>query len=446
MIRATWETLRTLYRARDNVVAAWPKSFYRRDWIRERVLGRTLFIANSPATVQHVMVTRAGNYRKSLANTQTLKPLLGNGLFVSEGELWARQRRILNPAVHTQRLEGYAAQIVACAEVFADAWARRPDGEVEDVTGAFTQLTAEIIARLMFNFPLGDRAPGLYAAFLDYQATHGRMHFAEFLGLPSWLPRPSRWRGDRAVRAFDTVIEDIIRAGRARPEGVGEFEDLLRLLLEYRDEEGRPMPPALVRDEVASMFLAGHETTAITLTWAFWLLERHPEVEAELHAELAAVLGGRAPTFADVPRLEFTRAVVEETLRLYPPVHVFSRQANAPDVIEGVALEKDAFVVISAWVLHRHTVHWREPERFQPARFLARNAADLPRGAYIPFGAGPRACLGRHLGLLESVLLLALLAQRFRLRLSPPGHPVEPVGRMTLRPRCGMPMAVHRRA
>jgi cytochrome P450 len=444
-MRATWETLRTLLRARDNVVAAWPKSFYRRPHIRERLLGRTLFIANSPETVDHVMVANARNYRKSPANTQTLRPLLGDGLFVSEGELWARQRRILNPSVHTQRLPGYTTGITACGQDFLDAWDRRPDGTVEDATAAFTQLTAEVISRLMFRFPLGERAARLYRAFLDYQATHGRMHFSEFLGLPAWLPRPSRWRGDRAVREFDAVIHDIITTGRARPEGVGEFEDLLRLLIDHRDESGQPMPPRLIRDEVASMFLAGHETTAITLTWAFWLLERHPDSEARLHAELDNVLAGRTPDFADVPRLEFTRAVVEETLRLFPPVHVFSRQALGADTIAGEPLEPGAFVVISAWVLHRHTLWWEEPTTFRPERFLPANAGALQRGAYIPFGAGPRACLGRHLGLLESVILLAMIAQRYRLRLHPAGHPVEPIGRMTLRPSHGMPMAAWRR-
>ena len=205
------------------------------------------------------------------------------------------------------------------------------------------------------------------------------------------------------------------------------------------------MDPGLVRDEMASIFLAGHETTAITLGWAFYLLERHPEVEARVHAELDQVLGGRTPTFEDMPSLVFTRAVIDETLRLYPPVHVFTRQAIGPDEISGHKIPAGAFVTISSWVLHRHTLWWDEPEAFKPERFLPGNAQKINPFAYIPFGAGARICLGKHLGLLESTLLLAQIAQSFRLRVRP-GHTVEPLGRMTLRPRGGLPMRIARRS
>lgn len=440
-LRDTWDIVRTLNRARNNMIAAWPKSYFRREFVHERYLGRSLFLVNDPAGVHWVMVINAKNYHKSPANTQTLKPLLGNGLFVSEGELWTRQRRTMNPALHTQRLEGYARTIVKTADEMLTEWAAHgPAGFEIDVTEPFTLVTAEIISRLMFNYPLGEQGVRLFQAFKEYQASHGRVHMAEFFGLPGWFPRPGRSRGRRAVEKFDSVLLEIIRTGRERGEP-SEFEDLLQMLLSFRDENGQPMDAALVRDEVASIFLAGHETTAITLTWAFYLLERHPAVEAQLHREIAAVLGTRSPEFADLPKLQWARAIIEETLRLYPPVHVFSRQALADDTVCGQPVPAGSLVTISSWVLHRHQKYWEEPDAFKPERFLPAQAHFVNRSAYLPFGLGPRVCLGKHLGLMEATLLLTMVAQRFTLRIRP-GHAADPLGRMTLRPAHGMPMRI----
>jgi cytochrome P450 len=440
-LRDTWDMVRSLHRARNNMITAWPKSYYRREFAHERYLGRSHFLVNDPVGVHWVMVGNARNYRKSPANTQTLKPLLGNGLFVSEGDLWTRQRRTMNPATHTQRLEGYARTIVeTTAEMLAGWRAHGPDGFMRDVTEPFTLVTAEIISRLMFNYPLGQQGMRLFEAFKDYQASHGRVHMSEFFGVPSWFPRPGRRRGRRAVEKFDAVLLEIIRTARARGQPC-EFDDLLQMLLDFRDEQGQPMDPALVRDEVASIFLAGHETTAITLTWAFYLLEKHPRVQARLLQEIADVLGARSPTFADLGKLAWARAIVEETLRLYPPVHVFSRQAIDDDIVCGQPVPAGSLVTISSWVLHRHQKYWDDPAAFKPERFLPAQAHITNRAAYLPFGLGPRVCLGKHLGLMEATLLLTMVAQNFELRLKP-GHPVEPLGRMTLRPRFGMPMQI----
>jgi cytochrome P450 len=244
------------------------------------------------------------------------------------------------------------------------------------------------------------------------------------------------------VARFDRVILEIIAAGRAR--NVTDFEEFLALLLSFRDEQGRPMDPTLVRDEVASIFLAGHETSAITLGWACWLLERHPEVEARVVEETRRVLGTRAPTLEDYPALIYTRAVLEETLRLYPPVHVYSRQAIADDEIAGTPIPKGTYVTISAWVLHRHKLYWDNPDAFDPERFVPPRADKVERFAYLPFGAGPRVCLGKHLGLMEAVLLMAMIIRDWQPRLRE-GHPVEPLGRVTLRPRHGLPMRIRPR-
>ena len=228
-------------------------------------------------------------------------------------------------------------------------------------------------------------------------------------------------------------------AGHARQRT--DFEDFLDLLLNFRDDQGQPMSPTLARDEMASIFLAGHETTAINLSWASWLLERHPAVEERLVAEARRVLGSRSPTIEDYPQLVYTRAVIEETLRLYPPVHVFSRQAVADDEIAGTKIPRGSFITISSWVLHRHTLFWDNPNEFDPERFVPPRADKVERFAYIPFGAGPRICLGKNLGLMEAVLLLAMITRDWKLRLRE-NHPVEPLGRMTLRPRHGLPMRI----
>jgi cytochrome P450 len=442
-IRDTIGTVRALRLARDNMVAAWPVSFYRREFISENILGRRLFIVNSPAGVQHVFVTNAKNYRKSPSNSATLTPLLGSGLFVSEGELWNRQRRVMTPAVAHSRLADYARIVIAAGTEALDAWRARGPGPFEvDVNEPFTLLTAEVISQIMFGYRLGPKGMTLYDAFKEYQASAGRVHVAELIGLPDWFPRPGRRRGRRAVEKFDSVLLEIIATGRRR--GVEAPDDLLAMLLSFRDDQGQPMSPGLVRDEVASIFLAGHETTAITLSWAFYLLDRHPAVEARVHEEVDRVFGGRAPAYGDLEGLAYCRAVIDETLRLFPPVHVFSRQALGDDQVCGHRVPKGSFVTVASWVLHRHKLWWQDPQEFRPERFLPENADKIDRFAYIPFGTGPRVCLGKHLGLLEATMLFAMTARSFRLRLKP-GASVEPLGRMTLRPRWGMPMIVDRR-
>jgi cytochrome P450 len=442
-LRDSLGTLKALRLARDNMVAAWPVSFYRREFISENILGQRLFIVNCPAGVQHVFVTNSRNYRKSPSNSATLTPLLGRGLFVSDGELWNRQRKVMTPAVAHSRLADYARIVIGAGREMLGSWRARGAGPFEmDVNEPFTLLTAEVISQIMFGYRLGPLGVTLYDAFKEYQASAGRVHVAELLGMPDWFPRPGRRRGRKAVAKFDSVLLEIIETGRRR--GVEAPDDLLNMLLSFRDDQGNPMEPDLVRDEVASIFLAGHETTAITLAWAFYMLDRHPEAEARVHGEVDRVLGDREPVMGDMERLVYCRAVIDETLRLYPPVHVFSRQAIAADEVCGHRVPKGSFVVVASWLLHRHKLFWQDPGEFRPERFLPENADKIDRFAYIPFGTGPRVCLGKHLGILEATLLFAMTARGFRLRLRP-GAPVEPLGRMTLRPRWGMPMIVEPR-
>lgn len=432
--------VRVLWSARDNLIAIWPERYFRRDILVERWFSKKILFINLPSAIQWVMATNSRNYRKSVANTQTLQPLVGNGLFVSEGGLWERQRRVATPAVVHERLPEYSRTITEVCGQLIREWADKAPSFELDVTHPFTRLTAEIISRIMFNYPLNEDGERLISAFREYQLSHGRIHLVEFLGLPRWLPRPGARRARRAVAEFDNVLTKIIR-NQNRP---AHINDLITMLTAFRDEDGRPMAADLVRDEVASMFLAGHETTALTLTWAFYLLSRHSKAEAKLHAELDRVLDGKTPTFRDLEKLQYTRAVVDETLRLYPPVHVFSRQAINTDQVDRFTVPAGSFVVVSSYVLHRHTLYWPDPNSFIPERFLPENAKNLVKYAYIPFGAGPRTCLGKHLGLLEAVLLLAMISQNFRLQVKEKFDP-EPIGRMTLRPKLGMPMRVEPR-
>lgn len=440
---ATWATIRNLFGARNNLLVAWPPSYFKKTFVTVRLLGRNLYVVNSPQGVQHVMLTNSKNYTKSPTNTSALKPLLGDGLFVSEGALWTRQRKLAQPALHNKRIRGYAETMIKKGQKMLERWEAAGAGAELEMGAEMASVSAEIITQTMFGDDLGNRVETIFEAFQEYQEAQGRVHVSEMLfGLPQWFPRLSVWRGRRAVNKMDSVIYAIIEK---RKES-GEFrDDLLDMLLGAMIGEAQePLPIRLIRDEVASIFLAGHETTAITLSWAFYLLEQHPEVEERLLSELSDVLGGRDPGYEDFPKLVYTRAVIEETMRLYPPVHAFSRINAEPDEIDGNPIPKKSFVVISTWLLHRHKKYWEAPNAFRPERFLPENADKITKHTYIPFGAGPRICLGKNFGIMESVLLLALVVQRYRLRLRV-GHPVEPVGRLTLRPKAGLPMTLEPR-
>lgn len=442
MLAALFDNIKYLMRARNNVVAMWPKSYYRKEFITLRFPTRQMFIVNNPAGVQRVMVSNENNYRKSPVNSQTLKPLLGNGLFVSNGDLWARQRKVASPSTHGSRLPDYAATIIACGEGMIAELRAIPEGQALNVTEPFTLVTAEIISQLMFGYPLKERGQVMYEAFKEYSASHGRVHIFEFLGLPTWLPRPGSWRGRRAVKRFDSVLLDFLKAGRTRE--AQSPPTLLEMLIHYRDPEGQPMAPNLIRDEMASIFLAGHETTALTLGWAFYSLSQHPEAEKRVHEEIDRVVGDRPIRFEDVPQLTYSRAVIDETLRLYPPVHIFSREAIEDDEICGNRVPAGSYITIASWLLHRHEKYWEEPTAFRPERFLPPEVQKVQQFAYIPFGTGSRVCMGKHLGLLEATLLFAMVAQSFRLRV-PEGAVIEPLGRMTLRPSPGMSLRIERR-
>jgi cytochrome P450 len=327
--------------------------------------------------------------------------------------------------------------MVAFAERQLAGWR---DGETRDLQAEMNCLTLEITAQTLFGAAADDRTAevrgALAAAFAGFDARLG-----SWLRLPEWVPTPKNLAARRAVRRLDEIVYGFIRRRRASGE---QRDDLLSILLHARDEgDGSGMTDRQLRDEAMTLFLAGHETTALALTWTGYLLAQHPGAAAKLRAELQAVLGGRPPAVADLPRLAYAERVVLESMRLYPPAYAIGREAAAPCEVLGYPVPAGTTVFMSQWVMHRDPRFWHDPEKFDPDRWEGGLAQRLPRFAYFPFGGGPRLCIGNHFAMMEAVLVLATMAQRFRLTLVP-GHPVVPWPSMTLRPRHGIQVVLRR--
>lgn len=426
-----------LREARRSFLNVFPESAFRSDFIRQRVLLRQVFIVNSPENVQEAFIGKAEAIeRKSPQHRNALVPLLGDGLFVSEGSVWRDRRRAVAPVTHVSRLAELTPPITATVAERAAAWARLPENAPVNALEEMAQLTAEIICRTIFGSELGsEAAQTVVEAFSDYQAAIGQLDLLSMLAVPEWVPRPRSARVRRAAARIHGVVDRLIAEARGR-----EDASLIRSLAEG---SGAALTSDALRNEAAVLFMAGHETTANTLAWCWFLLSQAPAEEAALQAEADAVLGGRAATFADFPKLTYTRAVVEETLRLYPPVPLLARQASRDTELAGRRVPKGSLVLAVPWLLHRHVRLWDRPDHFIPARFLP-GAPPVPRHGYIPFSIGPRICTGMAFGLTEAVLCLATLAGRFRLSLEP-GAKIMPVCRLTLRPGDRLPMRLHHR-
>ncbi|MEE8332360.1 MAG: cytochrome P450 [Alphaproteobacteria bacterium] len=420
--------------ARRDLLSIWWERAYRNDTMSVRMLARQIFICNSPESVKHVMVTNNDNFeRKSPQMRRALEFLLGDGLFISDGETWTTRRRFVAPIVHRQQLSRFVPVMVNAALERAEQWAET-DTE-RDILLEMAALTAEIIARAVFGSSLGsNQAAEVIGGFSDYQRHIDQFNLPFFLGADEGWPPFKGPRIRRATRRVRDVVESVVDAHR---DGRGDRDSMIAMMFDRRDEvTGEHLSRDAIINEAATIFMAGHETTANTLAWAWYALSQAPWAEAALHEELDRVLDGRAPTIEDVPRLPYTRAIIEETLRLYPPVPILSRQARDADRICGHPVEAGALVMVVPWLLHRHEKHWDRPHHFIPERFIEN---ETPGFCYIPFATGPRICAGASFGLTEAVLCLAVLAQRFRLILRP-GHKVQPRCRLTLRPLGGLPM------
>jgi cytochrome P450 len=439
--RGRMPLLRFLRTLRDSSVATYGEEMFEEAVVERRVLWQRFLIVNAPRGVQRVLLDNAGNYSKSRIARRLIEPGIGRGLLTSEGDTWRRQRRTMAPSFDHRSLMSYAPAMTEATAVLLARWDRLPDGAPLDIAAEMMRLTLKIIAHTMFSTDAEDIGPIVEEAVGRYQR-EVRPGLVDLLNLPDWWPRPDtrgRWQ---IFDRLDAVIDRLVRREAA---AVGETKDLLARLLEARDAEtGRPMDSRELRDQVVTIFMAGHETTAQALTWTWYLLSQHPAEEAKFHAELARVLGGRAPAFEDLAQLRYTRMVLEESMRLYPPAHTMSREALAEDEIEGHRVAKGAVVSIVPWVIHRHRTLWDRPDVFDPERFAPERTAERPRFAYIPFGGGPRICIGAGFAMTEALIILAMLGQRYSLRLAPDAA-VEPVGLITLRPRHGLPMRLDRR-
>ena len=396
-----------------------------------------VLLVNSVAGARRVLVENGSAWSKRTIQYGSLSLVTGSGLLTSDGTAWRTARRAVQPAFHHSGLDVVAEQSVAAADRLRERWPADDDAVV-DADAAVLQATLEVVGRTLFGTDVADDGERVVSAVLGaLEVVIARARTP--LPVPAWVPTPSNRRLARARRVLDEVVDTVVARRRAAGAGPDD-DDLLALLL--RSVESGALPPEAVRAELVTMVIAGHETVASALSWTLHLLAEHPEAQARLHAELDAVLAGRAPTWADLPALTWTRAVVDEALRLYPPAWVVTRRAEEDDVVDGVATPAGTLVIVSPWLLHRRADAWADPERFDPERFTDGRSA--PRGAYLPFGAGSRLCIGRDFALVEAVLVLAALL-RDRSVAPGPGRPPQVEALVTLRPRGGLPLRLRPR-
>ena len=435
-------TLKYLWRGIWNIVEIWSEETFEVEIVHTRMFFRDVFVLSSPPDIEYVMVTNVENFPKGDVSQQMLKPLIGDSMFITHGEHWKRQRRLATPAFHTRHVREFAAVMVEKTNSMLRDWESVGDGGELEISREMTRLTAEIICGTLFSDDIGGKTDQVYEAFARYQRSLGRVSVAELVGVSRILPRWGTRAGRRAAEELDSIVLDIIERRR---ESGRHKEDLLSLLLDSRDPQtGAQLSERLVRDELLFLFLAGHETTASTMIWTWYLLSRHSEAEARVHEEVDRVLAGRTPTYDDVGRLDYVRAVLLESMRLFPPVHVFARQNIRDDEIQGRRIPAGSLIVIAPYVIHRHRKLWDRPDEFLPERFLGERGRPRARYDYLPFSAGPRTCLGMSFAMTEMAIAASMIAQRFRLRLKA-GHRVQPLGFLTLRPKHGLPMNVYRR-
>lgn len=429
--------------ARRNLIESWTQSYYRSGIDSFRILRRQIVFVNSPEHIRYVVVTRHSNFeRKSPQMRRALEALLGDGLFISDSETWKRRRPLVADIVHKRRLPEFGQTMEDAAQAVATEWADLPEGAEVELTEEMGRLTAAIISRAVFGKNIArDAAQQVIDGFSTYQRHTDSFNLGYFLGADEGWPAFGGTRRRGAIVMVHGVIDNIVNAHVAGEGDAGSMVDML--IRRNQRSGGEPLDITALRNEAATIFMAGHETTATTLTWAWYLLANASWVTRQVHEEIAAACGTRSPTLADLPQLRWCRAVVQETLRLYPPVPLLPRQALEADRIGHIDVEKSALIMIAPWLLHRSADLWEKPNHFLPERFLS--GARIDPFAYIPFAVGPRICPGMNFGLDEATLCLAILAQCFEV-LPREGYKVEPVCRLTLRPKGGLPARIVKRS
>jgi len=407
--------------------------------------GGQVLVVSRPELAAHVLIGNQANYVKA----RTYRPmteLLGNGLLTNEGEHWVRQRRLVQPMFSRRHVDEFGPAMVEATTRMLDVWAKQPAGSTVDVAAEMNALTLDVVGRALFSSDLTGAAaavaPALATALESFERVVRSPLFLLVQNYERW-PTPNRLRARGAERVLRDVVEGMITDRRAGPEHDGQ-QDLLDMLLAARDEDGHPMDEQQVRDELMTFMLAGHETTSNALSWTLMLLSQHPEARERLEAEVDHVLSGRPATADDASKLEWTSAVIDESMRLYPPAWMFEREALGADELDGVEVPPGSVVATPPYLIHRNREYWPNPEGFQPDRFLPGAANGRHRLAYLPFGAGRRICVGSGFAKLEATLLLASIVQRYRLDLLP-GYRPELNPTVTLRPAGSIPMTLHTR-
>jgi cytochrome P450 len=413
--------------------------------VRVRFGPRQAVFLLHPELAGRVLVDNARNYGKQTRGYAMLRKVLGHGLLTSEGDPWKAHRRISQPAFNRRRVAEFGDVMVRIArDRMADTWSSAAQrGGALNVADEMMRMTLQVVSETLLSIRVGDEAD-VVAQALPVVLEHVLYRTTHPLSLPELVPTPRNRHYRRALAALDQLVAGIVRK-RRRGE-VPAQPDLLQLLLGETDSEtGARLDDQQLRDEVMTIYLAGHETTALALTWTFFELSNHPQWAARVRAEVDTVLAGRAAGAADMNRLEVTRAVIEEAMRLHPPVWLLARLANQADVVGGHHIDPGMLVFVSPWIIHRHRESFADAERFDPERFFPGRRETIPKHAYIPFSAGQRKCIGDHFALLEAVMILATVLQRFELQ-RVPDRAVEPHCAITLRPRDGLWMTATARS
>jgi cytochrome P450 len=399
-------------------------------------------LLNNPEAIRHVFFENAKNYQKNKLLLRLLKPALGRGLLSTIGEDWRRQRRILAPLFSAKQIQSFGAAQAWVASQAVLRLKNVPDGSVLDVAAEMSRLTLEVLEHTLFSQGFGDDSSAFKLALGRYFETFGRHDLFDVFGLPDFLPRLNRLRGRADKQTFDQVLSNIVATRRALiAAGKAPPHDLLSLLLKAQDAEtGRQISDAELRDNMVTFIGAGHETTSSALTWVFYLLSQAPDWRLRVEQEIDAIVDMTDPASA----MPITKAVIEEAMRLYPPVPIISRVALQDDVICGHKIKAGMVVTVSPYVLHRHQTLWDSPELFNPARFLGENRNNINKFAYLPFGVGQHLCVGMGFAMSEMLHLVAKLLAAYRFELAP-NHAVVPEVRVVLRAKNGMKMTLHQR-
>jgi len=401
-----------------------------------KLLNKSYLLVTNPDYVKYILQDNYKNYIRG-RSVETGRVLLGNGLPLIDGDFWLRERRMLQPAFHRERLGKLVDTVTTVIDPFMQDWEEKAgQNQTLDLDDEMMRLTLTVIIKSMFSSPIDAKIPALSHAF-KVASKFMLWRSQQMVQLPLSVPLPRHIEYNRALKVLNDTIFPLIAEARKHPA-----DDLLGMMLEMRDADtGEGLSDRQARDEVVTIFFAGHETTAATMAWGFYLLSQHPEVEERLRGELKSVLNGRIPAFADLPKLVYMQQVLNEILRLYPAAYLFAREAIVEDVLDDYRIPANTLIFISPYVGHRDPKYWHDPERFDPERFAPQQVISRPRHVYYPFGEGPHVCIGNNFALMEMQLILSMALQRFRLRLVP-DHPIALKPEATLRPKYGIKMTV----